>query len=670
MSLDAAAAGQQLLPAEGDADPAPRGENFFHLEAERTREQWEAMSDLDLFFTRVYTYFRERGFFGLLLSRLMALLTLLFTIFASYFAVVVVNWHDLLHVCVDEASCARVTFLVPASERQPSLFMLCYVAVFCVYFAWQLLHLVHEMRFVVEVRALYETKLGLDDAALQQVSWDEVCRRLCEYQRRSKFCIVKDELTALDVAMRIMRRENWLIAMVSADVLPLDVPIPGLGSRNLLSKTLEWNLYTLILDSMYDGQFRVRRQFLADAAALRRRMVVTGLINLALLPFSAAFMSVFFFLRHAEEYHRHPGSIGARAFTPYALWRFREYNELPHVFDARMRGAYADANAFVHALPARQTGVVARFVSFVFGSFAALAIVVSVLNQEVLLHCRVGGEEGAGGHNLLWWLALFSTVLAVSRAFCQDPEDTCPDQALERVSMKTHHFPAHWRGGGLDPRVAAEFKQLFEYKVVTLCLEILSCVATPFTLCLKMPEAVDRVLAFVASERVHVDGIGDVCRGSRMIDDGGADGQGVGAGVGSGSGRRGVNAKRAQSLRGFAAHHPSLSRVLSQRSALAASDAVLEHLDAVLYNANNNGAGTMSSVGSLRPRGSALMHSGVDWRAQLGLQMLYQMEDADESMVDATEEEQADDRDEEMVEGTAHGERAAPLLQAPRPPGE
>ena len=45
-----------------------------------TEEKWEAISDLDAFFSRVYDYFNERGLRCIITARIINLLTLLFTI--------------------------------------------------------------------------------------------------------------------------------------------------------------------------------------------------------------------------------------------------------------------------------------------------------------------------------------------------------------------------------------------------------------------------------------------------------------------------------------------------------------------------------------------------------------------------------------------------------------
>ena len=44
-----------------------------------------------------------------------------------------------------------------------------------------------------------------------------------ELQRTVRLCIVKDQLTAHDIANRILRKENFMIALVNHGLLPLQV---------------------------------------------------------------------------------------------------------------------------------------------------------------------------------------------------------------------------------------------------------------------------------------------------------------------------------------------------------------------------------------------------------------------------------------------------------------
>ncbi len=75
--------------------------------------------------------------------------------------------------------------------------------------------------------------------------------------------MVKD-LSAHDIVMRLMRKENYLIGMLNKGVLafPISQWVPGVGPmvkfgsngrhRLILTKTLEWTLNWCILQSMFD----------------------------------------------------------------------------------------------------------------------------------------------------------------------------------------------------------------------------------------------------------------------------------------------------------------------------------------------------------------------------------------------------------------------------------
>lgn len=140
-----------------------------------------------------------------------------------------------------------------------------------------------------------------------------------ELQKTSRLCIVKDQLTAHDIANRILRKENYMVAMINRGLLPLQ-PHPQLPV-NLLSKTLEWHIYMCIYQPMFDRQFRVRNSFTQDVRGLQVRFVVYGALSLVLSPFIAAFQLFFFLFKHAEEWYRRPASSAlSRDYSLYARW--------------------------------------------------------------------------------------------------------------------------------------------------------------------------------------------------------------------------------------------------------------------------------------------------------------------------------------------------------------
>lgn len=81
------------------------------------------------------------------------------------------------------------------------------------------------------------------------------------------------KLDAHDIANRIMREENYLIALFNKDLLDLRVPLPGVLTNILsmderhgitLSTALEHNLRICLMRFLFDARGRVREVFLKE----------------------------------------------------------------------------------------------------------------------------------------------------------------------------------------------------------------------------------------------------------------------------------------------------------------------------------------------------------------------------------------------------------------------
>jgi autophagy-related protein 9 len=257
-----------------------------------------------------------------------------------------------------------------------------------------------------------------------------------------------------------MRKDNYLVGMLNRGVLALHVPLPGMRRRRfMLTKTLEWNLQWAILDHMFDEHFTLRPAFLDDPAALQRRLRALAAANLLLSPFLLVFLAVYFFMRNAEKFYHHPGTIGSRRWTSVARWRLREFNELPHYVQHRLAASHEAACKYVNQFPNTALHHVAKFAAYVAGSFAALLLFMTLLDEGLL-------ERPLLGRHVVWWLATLGIVLAASRAFVgEEPVAHDPEAAMAEVVLHTHHLPRHWRGRAHSAEVQEHFQQLFQYKV-------------------------------------------------------------------------------------------------------------------------------------------------------------------------------------------------------------
>jgi autophagy-related protein 9 len=104
----------------------------------------------------------------------------------------------------------------------------------------------------------------VSDRELQTSSWAALLDKIVKFQQQQRLCVIRD-LSAHDVVMRIMRRENYFIGLINKGVLAVPIPawVPGSGPlahhagnsvprRLLLTRTLEWSLNWCILQQMFD----------------------------------------------------------------------------------------------------------------------------------------------------------------------------------------------------------------------------------------------------------------------------------------------------------------------------------------------------------------------------------------------------------------------------------
>ena len=180
------------------------------------------------------------------------------------------------------------------------------------------------VEYVLDVRRLwnlhefYTHLLQISDDELQTITWQAVVGRLMDlrdsnprtalqlgvHNRRFIGEQSKQRMDAHDIANRLMRKENYLIALFNKEILDLTLPIPLLKNRKLFSKNLEWSINLCVIDYVFKDQGQVQQLFLKDThrrelvEALQRRFLLVGFINVLCAPFIVTYFLMFFFLRY------------------------------------------------------------------------------------------------------------------------------------------------------------------------------------------------------------------------------------------------------------------------------------------------------------------------------------------------------------------------------------
>ncbi|GAB4841706.1 autophagy protein atg9 [Ancistrocladus abbreviatus] len=488
----------------------------------------EPITDLDLFFERLYNYYCEKGLWCIIVKWIVELLSLAFTICFSGFFLLYVDWTGLRNAkCGIDAveSGTRPCDLAKEALHQhpltpftfPKAVILGYLGIFSIYWIFCFLRFFAQLKYTLRIRNFYYNSLHVTDDELQTMPWASVLEKVVQVQNMQQLCVVKD-LSAHDMIMRLMRKENYLIGMINKGVLafPISKWFPGAGptvkvgpsggrQRLILTKTLEWTLNWSILQSMFDRNFCIRRDFITNPSTLKKRLMVVGLVMLLLSPFLVIFMLVYLFLRHAEQFYNHPAKASSRRWSNLSRWMFREFNEVEHLFRHRINSSIVHASDYLKQFPTPIISIIAKFISFISGGFAAVLIIIAFLDESLL-------EGQIFGRNLFWYAAVFGAITAVSRAAVTDDLLVLePERAMTLVVQHTHYMPKRWRGKENTETVRMEFETLFQYTAMMWLEEMASIFLTPYLLIFVVPKRVDDILQFIADYTVNVEGVGHVC---------------------------------------------------------------------------------------------------------------------------------------------------------------
>lgn len=189
---------------------------------------------------------------------------------------------------------------------------------FALFSICRLYQLIADIPGLLRLRDFYEQLLEIPDRDMQTVLWPQVvCQimalrdsnpstveKISPANRKYLGSSSKERLDALDIANRLMRRENYLIAMFNKDILDFTLPFPFPQNRQFFSRLLHWWLNWCIMDLIFDEDDQVRpliltvsrRRELSDA--LKVRFMFGGIMNILLAPVIIGYLMVLYFFKY------------------------------------------------------------------------------------------------------------------------------------------------------------------------------------------------------------------------------------------------------------------------------------------------------------------------------------------------------------------------------------
>lgn len=136
--------------------------------------------------------------------------------------------------------------------------------------------LLYDIPRLVEIKNFVNDILNISDLDLQTMLWKDFTAKIVQTYTAAKLNNPGRKLDAHIIASRIMRRDNYVIALFNKEILDLSVPF--LGSRQWLTRMMQdYIIYYGIFGLVYNEKGNFKKRFLKEgnrhklALALKKR---------------------------------------------------------------------------------------------------------------------------------------------------------------------------------------------------------------------------------------------------------------------------------------------------------------------------------------------------------------------------------------------------------------
>jgi len=483
--------------------------------------------NLDEFYRHAYEFYYEKGAATFICSKISNLLTLFFTVAVTGFVFVWVDWDTLKKTCENKNTCNSQSYIRkdPLGEFHTlwSWIIITFFAFYTLYCTWNLyLFLFHDIWRIRRMSKFFREHLKISSNELQVMSWDNVVGRMQELHRSgSRVEVHEDPPTALDIAMRIMREENVFVALVNQGLFDFEVGI-GICCCKVaslpvyLGKSLEMSLTKVVIGDVFDTRFRVRQGWRDGSASgwLRRKIRLFALLNILVMPFLVLFLVCYFVLNVAHEFHQKSAksALHTSRWTPLAKWHFREYNELPHVFEKRMANSIPHGMSYLKQFHNPWVVVLARCVSFIAGGIVGVILIALNIGNEGVLTIEV-----LPSLTILQLLTISGVILGSARSVIpsvaskEHETQKDPNDVLKDMAKHTHYMPLTWRDRGHTKQVYDNVCSMFKNPIKLFLEDLLSALLTPYILWTMIAPQSDRIISTVNGLIESHGRLGDIC---------------------------------------------------------------------------------------------------------------------------------------------------------------
>ena len=463
------------------------------------------MSDKDLSWEAIYSYYYKRGLTMYILECLARIVTSLVIAISPILLFGCLNWSNI----PTARTISEVILPFWSGWKEANLFFKLSFIFFSIYSLVLLFQFTSALPTFVSLHQYYTKKLGISDNDLLVIDWNEVVESI----------IVADPLRSislLQIAQQVTREDNYYGAMVDdASVLTWRLPwkkeVEQIPMNNLFFYYLRLAMRGTIFDSKGEPQVCGVQNIQASQIQekLKNKFRQVGILLILISPFSLLYEILYTVFHYVESIRASPGDLSMRRLMPVSKMKARDYNELPHAFEYRVSKSYEWANLFIENFQQGPLVPLMRMVSFIAGSIIAIVFFMGLITDIP----HVLGLEIFSGKTVAWLLTILASVYAACKP--QAPPTNMygygPDELISKLEDQIHldlkddkNSYHSWKTyDNVDSAYAPVWKHAL--------MNVFGVILNPFLFTVILPNKSSSIVDFIRRNSTESHGIGWIC---------------------------------------------------------------------------------------------------------------------------------------------------------------
>ena len=389
-----------------------------------------------------------------------------------------------------------------------NVFSSCFGVFYFTKWIFDILYDIRKYYKVQSVRYVFRDKLGIQDNLLRDMKWNDILNNLIELHNTQKYKLFDhdDQITSYEINSCISRYDNYLIAMINNELFSYKI---GCSKINyILPEVIEF--YLRIIDWSYLNNCRLDYTFINNDRRIKLVSKIIGFKYILFVPFKILYYIFSFIFLHAEDLNskRNDTDISKYEWSLYSKWKFRDYNEMDHLFDRRIFISYKYANMYIQQRNTPISNAINNIFLHISKGLLSFIIIISFLNDELLLELNIFNK------NLLWYLAILTFIITITKKIIIDPKTLIysSEKIIKNLAVYIHYFPDKWKHNCHRRFVRREFNNLYLSKFHILFYDLINIFSLPYIFLVKIPNQIPIILQFIRDNSEYVHNIGNICQ--------------------------------------------------------------------------------------------------------------------------------------------------------------